>query len=56
MSFIKSISSVFSQVVKPILLNKEDEAKFLYIAQNHPNDRLARRAAELIGVELENID
>ena len=41
---------------KNLSLNKEDEAKFLYIAQNHPNDRLARRAAELIGVEVENID
>ena len=41
---------------KNLSLSEEDKATFLYIAQNHPNDRMARRAGEVIGVEVENID
>jgi len=41
---------------KNLSLSEEDKATFLYIAQNHPNDRMARRAGEVIGIEVENID
>lgn len=41
---------------KNVSLSEKDEATFLYIAQNHPNDRIAKEAAEVIGVELESID
>lgn len=37
-------------------LSKEDEATFLYIAQNHPNDSMAKKAGEVIGVEVENVE
>jgi hypothetical protein len=41
---------------KNLSLSEEDEATFLYIAQNHPNDRMAKRAGEVIGVEVERIE
>ena len=41
---------------KNFSLSEEDEATFLYIAQNHPNDRMAKRAGEVIGVEVERIE
>ena len=37
-------------------LSEADEATFLYIAKNHPNDRMAQRAGEVIGVEVERIE
>jgi len=41
---------------KNLTLSEEDEAKFLYVAQNHPDDRIAKNAARVIGVEVESID
>ena len=44
------------EAAKNVSLSEEDEATFLYIAQNHPNDRMAKRSGEVIGVEVERIE
>ena len=40
---------------KNLSLSEEDEATFLYIAQNHPNDKMAKDAGDVIGMEVERI-
>ena len=41
---------------KNLVLSEEDKAKFLYVAQNHPDDRIAKNAARVIGIEVESIE
>ena len=57
MSFIKSISSVFSQVVKPILLNNEDEALYYDSSQPQIGDLVLRDGVRytVMSVELSEV-
>ena len=57
MSFIKSISSVFSQVVKPILLNNEDEALYYDSSQPQIGDIVLRDGVRytVMSVELSEV-